>query len=175
MFYKIIILVILSITFTNANVDFQKIKTFQAQFNQIIESTSNNIIEYKGDVFIKDSGKILWKYKTPIEKNVYILKNFVIIDEPELEQAIFTQLEKEINIIDLLNNAKKVSSNKYLSKLNDIDYFIYFKNNIVDNISYTDNFDNKVKIEFANVIIDVNIKDELFEFTAPKDYDIIRK
>ena len=175
MFYKIIFIAILSITASNANEDFQKVKTFQAKFNQIIKSTADNIIEYKGDVFIKDSGKILWKYKTPIEKNVFVLKNFVIIDEPELEQAIFTQLEKEINIIDLLNNAKKVSTDKYLSKLNDIDYFIYFKNKVVDNISYTDAFDNKVKIEFTNVLKNKEIKETLFEFTAPKDYDIIRK
>lgn len=49
----------------------------------------------------------MWKYKTPVVKNVYIENNMAIVDEPELEQAIFTTLENEINILKLLKEAKK--------------------------------------------------------------------
>ncbi|MFX4155806.1 outer-membrane lipoprotein carrier protein LolA, partial [Aliarcobacter butzleri] len=77
---------------------------------QTITSNSSDVILYKGQVFIKSSGKILWKYKTPVEKNVYIDNNSAIVDEPELEQAIFTKLENEINIIQLLKDAKKIDN-----------------------------------------------------------------
>ena len=107
MFYKIIISsTLFCLSCFGAN-DIKNLDSFKANFSQIITSTSDNIIEYKGEVFIKKSGKILWKYKTPVEKNVYINDNFAVVDEPELEQAIFTELESEINIIKLLNSSKK--------------------------------------------------------------------
>ena len=55
--------------------------------------SSSDIITYQGEVFIKNSGQILWKYKTPVVKNVYIDNNMAIVDEPELEQAILQLLK----------------------------------------------------------------------------------
>ena len=90
MFYKLIISSMLLLSVCFASNDIKNLDTFKASFTQKIVSTSDNIIEYKGDVFIKKSGKILWQYKTPVVKNVYINDSFAVVDEPELEQAIFT-------------------------------------------------------------------------------------
>ena len=176
MFYKMIISSVLFLSLCNASSDIKNLDTFKANFSQNIKSTSGNVINYTGDVFIKKSGKILWKYKTPIIKNVYILNDFAIVDEPELEQAIYTQLQSEINIIKLLNNAKKINVNTYIAKIEDVDYLIETsKENTIDIIKYKDKLDNKVEINFLNVVQNENITDDIFKFTAPDNYDIIRK
>ncbi len=155
--------------------EFENIDSFEANFEQSIINSSNQEIKYNGKVFIKDSSKILWKYETPIIKNVYIIKDFAIIDEPELEQAIFTSLNKEINILNLIKTAKQIKSNVYLTKMYDVEYTINIKNKKIDSIVYQDELENKVRIKFSDAIQNHNIADALFIFKAPKGYDIIRK
>ncbi|AXH09955.1 cell envelope biogenesis protein LolA [Malaciobacter halophilus] len=175
MFYRFIFLLgVFTLTFSFANV-FKNIKSFKADFIQTIKNSSNSNIEYKGEVFIKNSGKVLWKYKKPIIKNVYINENFAIIDEPELEQAIFTSLDSKINLIKLLNGAKKITTNKYKAKLYETEYEIVVKNDKISKISYIDELENQVLITFSNIEQNIQLKDSLFKFTAPKYYDIIRK
>jgi len=175
MFYKLLFTISMLVSFAFATNDIKNLKSFQAKFTQTITSNSNDIIEYKGEVFIKDSGKILWKYKTPVEKNVYIYNNSVIIDEPELEQAIFTQLENEINIIQLLKDAKKVANDTYSSRIDGIKYLIFTKNSKVEKISYKDNLENSIEINFFNIIQNESIEDSIFVFNTPSNYDLIRK
>ncbi|AXH15264.1 cell envelope biogenesis protein LolA [Malaciobacter mytili LMG 24559] len=174
MFYRFIFILGLFFSFLNANI-FTDIKSFKAQFIQTITNSSSSNIEYKGEVFIKSNGKILWKYKTPVIKNVYINQNFAIVDEPELEQAIFTSLEREINIIKLLNNAKKIDENNYKAKVYNIEYNIFVKNNQISSISYSDELENKVLISFFDIQQNIVIDDMIFKFAAPDYYDIIRK
>ncbi|RXJ87033.1 LolA-like outer membrane lipoprotein chaperone [Arcobacter sp. CECT 8985] len=175
MFYKIIIFLgIFFISFANANI-FKNINSFQADFVQLIKNSSNKNIEYKGQVFIKNDGKVLWRYKSPIIKNVYINKNFAIVDEPELEQAIFTSLDKKIDIVKLLNSAKKVGQNKYSAKLYNVDYEIVVKDKKISEILYKDELENKITIKFSNIKQNISLDDKIFKFTAPNYYDIIRK
>ena len=177
MFYKIIISSMLFCLSCFGAKDLKNIDSFKANFSQIITSTSDNIIEYKGEVFIKKSGKILWKYKTPVEKNVYINDNFAVVDEPELEQAIFTELESEINIIKLLNSSKKIDNNSYKANIEDVDYIIKTSpsDDKIQFINYKDKLENKVEIKFSNVIQNGEITDDIFKFVIPDHYDIIRK
>ncbi len=174
MFYRFIFILGLFFSFSNANI-FTEIKSFKAQFTQTITNSSKSNIEYKGEIFIKNNGKVLWKYKTPVVKNVYINQNFAIVDEPELEQAIFTSLESEINIIKLLNSAKKIDENNYKAKVYNIEYNILVKNNQISSISYSDELENKVFISFTNIEQNIVIDDLIFKFAAPDYYDIIRK
>jgi len=175
MFYKLLFAIYMLVSFAFATSDIKNLKSFQAKFTQTITSNSNDVIEYKGKVFIKDSGKILWKYETPVEKNVYIYNNSVIIDEPELEQAIFTQLENEINIIQLLKDAQKVANDTYSSRIDGIKYLIFTKNSKVEKISYKDSLENSIEINFSNIIQNESIEDSIFVFNTPSNYDLIRK
>ena len=155
--------------------EFDDLKSFKADFSQTIINNSGKKIEYYGKVFIKEPSSILWKYKVPIEKNVFINKDFVIIDEPELEQAIFSSLEKEINLIKLIKNAKKVEQNRYKTTLYSVDYYLIAKNNQITDIKYQDELDNKITITFNNIEQNIDIDQTLFVFKAPDYYDIIRK
>lgn len=155
--------------------EFEDIKTFEAHFEQSIVNSSDKKISYSGKVFIKDSSKILWKYETPIVKNVYIIKDFAIIDEPELEQAIFTSLNKEINILKLIKNAKKISDGVFTTNMYEVEYTINIKDKEIKSITYKDELENKVTISFTHIKQNQSIDDVLFKFKAPKGYDIIRK
>ena len=79
MFYKLVIAFMLFCVSSMASNDIRDLDSFKASFVQVITSNSQNKIEYKGEVFIKKSGKILWKYKTPVVKNVYINNDFAIV------------------------------------------------------------------------------------------------
>ena len=177
MFYKLIFSSMLLLSVCFAANDIKNLDTFKASFTQKIVSTSDNIIEYKGNVFIKKSGKILWEYKTPVVKNVYINENFAVVDEPELEQAIYTELESEINIIKLLNSSKKIDNNSYKANIEDVDYIIKTSpsDDKIQFINYKDKLENKVEIKFSNVIQNGEITDDIFKFVIPDHYDIIRK
>jgi len=150
-------------------------KTISTNFKQIVKNKSGNEAIYKGELKIKGSDKILWSYKTPVKKNVFINKNQVIIDEPELEQAITSSLNDELNMVKIINNSKKVSQNSYENNLEDTKYTIIIENNILKSVSYKDELDNKVMILFTNFQKDVAISDSIFQFTIPKNYDVIKK
>ena len=176
MFYKAFLMVVFVSTITFANSSIKNLNSFQSKFIQIVTSSnSKDFIEYKGEVFIKKSGKILWKYETPVRKNIYIDNSSVIVDEPDLEQAIFTKLEQEINIIKLLEDSKKISENLYKSRLDGVDYEISIKDGKVSLITYKDNLENSIEIRFFEVINNAFIDDSKFLFVVPKDYDLIRK
>ena len=177
MFYKMIFTIIVFFIAINASANIKDLKTFEASFTQSIKSINDKIIEYKGKIFIKSSGKILWKYETPIEKNVYINNDFAIVDEPELEQVIYTQLQNEINVIELLRTSKKINETDFITNIDGTDYLIQTLNNSnkIKQIKYTDKLDNSVEIRFENQITNQEISNDIFKFTVPSHYDIIRK
>ena len=160
---KLLIFIFLFTNFIFAKSDF--ISTYTASFSQIITNPNGQNITYNGDLYIKKPNKMLWKYTQPIKKYVYMNNKNIIIDEPELEQAIFTQITDEINIIKLLNNPENI----------DKKYNLTFKNNLLVKITYQDELENIVNINFTNIKQNININDKLFIFNAPQDYDIIRK
>jgi len=173
-FNKILVGLISTATFVFAN-DFRDLKTFEATFTQKITNSSGNEVTYNGLIFIKEPNKIKWQYNDPIEKFVYIKKYTVTIIEPELEQIIVTNLKKEINIINLLKNAQEISKNEFRSNFNNIDYFLTLENDQLQKISYKDEIENDVVILFFDVKQGEKIDDEVFKFTIPDYYDVIKK
>ena len=175
MVYKSLFILILSISSLFGAIKFDELQSFRANFVQKITNESDKTIVYKGKVFIKNNGKVLWKYETPIIKNVYVLDNIAIIDEPELEQAIYTTLENSIDMIKLLKNANKIEENKYQTSLYNVNYIINIKNDKINSLSYVDELENKIVISFLDAEQNIEIDDGLFKFIAPDFYDIIKK
>ena len=175
MVYRYILITTLFISSLFASINVEELKSFKADFVQRVTNESNKTIEYNGKVFIKNSGKVLWQYQTPIVKNVFVLGDLVIVDEPELEQAIYTNLEKSIDMIKLLKDAKKVEENLYKSTLYEIDYFITLENEKIKSLNYMDQLANKVSIDFFKIEQNIQFSDDIFKFIPPKEYDIIEK
>lgn len=175
MFYRLLLLLALLISFASANIDFEKMETFKANFTQTVTNESGKKITYDGEIFVKKSGKVLWKYQEPIKKDVYIIDQRVIIDEPELEQVVLTTLEKNIDIVTLLKNAKELKKNLYSTKLYDTEYFIIVKDDKIEKIYFKDELSNNIDIDFSNIKINAQIDDSLFMFIIPENYDVIEK
>jgi len=171
---KILIFVLVIKTMSLAN-EFDKLKTFEASFIQTITNPSGNKVQYNGLIYIKEPSQIKWQYNNPIEKFVYIKRNTVTIIEPELEQAIVTKLDQEINIINLLKNAQQINENSYISHFNNVDYSLVLENKILKEISYVDAIENKVLISFKNVQQNHQINEKTFNFTIPLEFDVIKK
>lgn len=175
MFYRVFfILSIFLATFLNANI-LKDIKSFEAKFEQKIINPSQKVIVYEGEILIKEPYYILWKYATPVIKNVYIINNFAIIDEPELEQAILSRLQNEIDILELIKSAKEISKNKYKANIYDTDYLLFVENEKISKIEFKDNLENQVIITFKDVNQNIEIDEEVFKFLPPEHYDVIRK
>ena len=156
-------------------IDISTLKSYQADFLQTIVNPQGKSLEYKGKIYILYPNLVLWNYKSPIEKDIYIKWDRVTIIEPELEQAIITTMQKQINMIDLFKNAKKVSQNHYETIFQNKLYRLDLDNNIVKSISYDDDLDNKVLIKFTNIKQNQKIKESTFDYIIPFEYDIIRK
>lgn len=150
-------------------------KSYKANFQQIITNPSGKKIKYQGKIFLQSNGNILWNYEKPIIKNVYISTYQIIIDEPELEQAIIKKVKKDFNLIYILKQSKQISKNIYKNTINDIEYTIQLDNKNLTTISYQDNIENKIVIYFTNGKLNKKFNKNLFKFKLPKSYDIIRK
>lgn len=153
----------------------EKINTFQADFSQSIINPSGKEIIYKGKVYIKKPFNVLWKYNDPIQKDVYLINDHVTIIEPDLEQAILSTLDKEINILHILQNGKQIAKNKYESILYNKPYIFSINNDKLTTIEYKDDVDNKIVIKFTHIVQNQPIEDSLYNFHIPHEYDIIRK
>ena len=154
---------------------FTNLETFQANFTQSIINNSGKEIRYSGMMYAKKPYHIYWKYSEPIEKNVYLNKKEVVIIEPELEQVIVSELDSEINILELLKDAKKLAHNQYISKLGNTEYSILLRNDKLSRITYVDEIDNKVIIYFENSLQNKVLNKDIFKYTIPEEFDIIQK
>ena len=151
------------------------IQSYKANFEQIITNKNHQKIKYFGKIYMKhiDTLKIFWDYQKPIIKQVYIIDKKVIIIEPDLEQVILTKLNQNFNLIDILNNAKKITKNKYQATIANTIYTIIFNNNQLLSIAYKDELDNQISIIFFNSKQNIHIDNKIFNYKIPKYFDIL--
>lgn len=166
---KIVFLLALTCLVFGFDVNF---KSFGADFKQSV-SSNNVLIEYNGS-FIITQTKAFWDYKSPTPKQIYGNENELVILEPDLEQAIFTNLDKVPNLSVIFANAKQKSKNEYEAKYENITYTIKLKNDEISSIYYKDELDNNVLIEFFNQKRDFKVSNELFKAKIPVHFDRVR-
>jgi len=147
--------------------------SFQADFIQQIDDESKKIVKYYGKVYAKKPKTALWKYTKPIQKDVYINNNAVVIVEPELEQVIMRHVKSDFDIFTLLKHAKKVGKNRYEATYKKTTFTLYFDGKNIQKLRYKDNFENLVTITFSNQKYDLKFDSNLFDPKYPKDYDLI--
>ena len=147
--------------------------TISSDFKQTITNEENSKIVYKGSFYATTKAKALWIYKTPVEKKIYFSQNQVVIVEPELEQAIITNLHNTPNLTEILKSASKIDNTTYETTYDDIKYVIHVKNEKIDSISYSDKLENGVVIQLLNQSVNTFLDDSLFRATIPKNFDVI--
>lgn len=172
---KIFLLCVFSIYTFAFNIDGVTYDSFKADFNQKVTDTTGKTLVYEGKFYYKNENS-LWQYLSPDKKRVYINKFEVMIVDDDLEQVVISKEQVDLkNILKNITLHKKDKNYKiYKAKYNDIMYYIYVNNDILTNISYKDELDNKVSIDFTNTKINTDLEDSLFKYEIPNNYDIIR-
>jgi len=153
---------------------FDTIESFSADFTQTVTDEKNKVLTYNGNLIASKPQNAIWKYTTPINKDVYINEQNVIIIEPEIEQAIIRKIESNFDFFKMIQNAKESKENIYITKFKNINFTIVTKNNLIESISYIDEFENNVKISFKNQKQNKKIDKNIFIPNIPVEFDIIR-
>jgi outer membrane lipoprotein carrier protein len=149
--------------------------TIQSSFIQTITNEEDKKITYEGEFYATSNAKALWVYKSPIKKEIYFSKNSVVIVEPELEQAIITDIDNTPNITEILQGATKINENTYQASFEDTIYTIQTKNRLIQSIMYKDKLENTIVISLQNPKINITLEEEIFRPKIPQEYDIIKQ
>ncbi len=150
-----------------------QLESIKSNFTQTIVDDHNKSIIYIGKLWAKKPSIAHWSYKKPIEKEIYMIYSRLTIIEPDLEQVIRKDIGDSIDLIKIISNSKKLSSNHYIAKYNDKDYHIYLEKETLKSLHYTDDFGNKTVIDFNNTVQNEDINDSNFKVVIPEDYDLI--
>ncbi|AFL68739.1 LolA-like outer membrane lipoprotein chaperone [Sulfurospirillum barnesii] len=150
-------------------------QTIQSNFSQKVTNDQNTTIIYEGLFYATNDKKALWIYEKPVSKKIYFNQNRVLIVEPELEQVIITTLQNTPNIAQLLQEAKEVKPNTYITQFMETTYTILAQKGTIEKVMYRDKLDNAVEIVFYNQTTNLFLDDELFKGEIPKGYDVVRE
>lgn len=154
----------------------ESLTTFSADFTQTLQAQMGDkqeVITYKGQIKAKAPANVLWIYKSPVPKEIYITNNEMIVYEPKLRQAIITQMQESLDLLTLLKKAKKLNNTEYETQILDQKYQLKIQGKILKEINFVDSLDNKVRITFSNAKIDEYIDSKVFDFLPSSDIDVI--
>ncbi len=164
---------------------------FQTNFKQTITNDKDRVIAYDGTVKFKNERQIIineqgesheinsslfrWDYQNPTKKEVCTDGIQLIVVDHDLEQVSRYIVDEGINLEEILRVAEKISTRDYKATYKDIEYLITLDDrDRLKKIFYVDNLDNRVKIEFEQMVYDTNnFENSTLECIAPSDYDII--
>ena len=152
----------------------ENIKSIEAQFTQETISQDSTIL-YSGHLYAKTPSKAKWIYNAPTKKEIYINGKNTIVYEPLLEQATYGKSEQKIDFLSILKSAKKRSDGKYYAVFDGIEYQLSLnQDNTPKQITFKDEFENTIVINFKQVKINQFIDDKIFHFVPPKGIDLIQ-
>lgn len=167
-------LFILLLSFSLGFASLDKIDSFEAEFIQSVTDDKNKILTYEGHISASKPQNALWSYKEPIQKDVFINSHQITIVEPEIEQVIIRNIDSTLDFFNMIKNAKELKKDVYEASFENKIFTITTKEEIIDSISYIDEFENRVKILFLNQIQNKEINKEIFRPKYPLDFDVIR-
>jgi outer membrane lipoprotein carrier protein len=150
------------------------LQSFHARFVQTITDENNKSIVYRGTLWAQRPDSALWHYREPVEKSIYVRSGEVVIIEPDLEQAIVRRLNEDIDFLQILSRARKSGPELYEAQYGSQIFRIAMRGEVVDSISYSDSFDNRVTINFSEQQQNAPIDPERFRVSIPPFYDIVR-
>lgn len=171
---KLKYLLITILLVSQAFASLEQIELFEADFSQSITDDKDKVLIYNGHVIASKPQNAKWSYKKPVTKDVYINKFEVIIVEPDIEQVIIRKVESKFDFFKMISNAKEIKKDMYVANYKDSKFTIVQSDNLIESISYIDEFENRVKIVFKNQKQNHSINPKRFTPSYPLHYDIIR-
>ncbi len=160
-----------------ANISFGSINTidsFEADFIQKVTDDKEKVLTYNGHIIASKPQNAVWNYTQPVKKKIYINRFEVTIVEPEIEQVIIKKVESNFDFFKMIKNAKKVKNNTFETLYGDTTFTIITQKELINSISYIDEFENNVKIVFKNQKQNEKIDLEVFTPKYSLEFDVIR-
>lgn len=164
----------LLLSFSLSFASFDNLRSFDAEFTQSVTDDKDKTLTYRGHITASKPQNALWSYKDPIKKDVFINSHQVTIVEPEIEQVIIRSIDSSLDFFNMIKNAKEIKKGVYEAGFESKIFTITTKEEIIESISYLDEFENRVKILFLNQKQNIEIEDEIFRPKYPLDFDVIR-
>lgn len=148
---------------------------FTSMFNQTITTPSKKTIQYGGSVNYNSPSLLKWSYSSPTKKEVCTDSKIVLVVDHHLEQVSMFKVEKGFNLPAVIKSAKVVGKDKYLASYNNQKFHILTSNgNQLSQISYVDELDNSITINFSNTkYLNAPINKTILKCNYPSNYDII--
>jgi outer membrane lipoprotein carrier protein len=150
------------------------LESFEADFEQHIIDENDERVIYKGKVTAQKPDRAYWRYSEPVEKEIFIVRQEVVIIEPDMEQAIVRTLQEDIDFFTILSHAKKIDVNRYEATYGSQVFDIALKAGVIESISYRDHFDNRIELHFSAQRQNRPIAQETFQPHIPASFDIVR-
>ncbi|MDD2357011.1 MAG: LolA-like outer membrane lipoprotein chaperone [Thiovulaceae bacterium] len=167
--------IILSLLCANLFGFAENLNTFSAHFVQTVVDDKKTTIKYNGDIKAKRPNMAMWNYTNPVKKEIYINSSDLVIIEPEIEQVILKKVGNTIAFFEMLKNAKKVNNELYKATYEKLKIDIHVKANKIDSITYLDELENRVTIQFTNQVENQKMDDKVFSAKIPADFDIVHQ
>ncbi len=172
-----------------------QMKSFSASFRQYTYNENGSLEEDSaGKIIYKKNSKYILEYIKPNKIKFVSDGKFITTFDEELQQVIIQSLDsiQHINIVDILTKEEFVKSKFNLSinkngsdiyikftslnKINDLDikiFMLLINNNKIKKITFKNDFDQNVIMDFDNFKMNVAILDSLFKIKIPKNFDVI--
>ena len=154
--------------------------------NGLLVTTSN------GSLIYKKKSKYILEYKSPNKIKFISDGQLITIYDQDLEQVIIRSVKKSLNnnIIDIFTNEKLINDKfelkiffknnenhiNFLPINKDIkksDFLLVVSKNMIKSISFVNDFDQSVIMNFNGFEINVSILESQFKIDIPESFDVI--
>ena len=154
--------------------------------NGLLVTTSN------GSLIYKKKSKYILEYKSPNKIKFISDGQLITIYDQDLEQVIIRSVKKSLNnnIIDIFTNEKLINDKfelkiffknnenhiNFLPINKDIkksDFLLVVSNNMIKSISFVNDFDQSVIMNFNGFEINVSILESQFKIDITESFDVI--
>jgi len=149
--------------------------SFTSKFSQTITTPSKKTIIYNGDVSYNSPSLLKWSYSSPTKKEVCTDSKLVLVVDHHLEQVSMFKITKGFNLPAVIKSAKSVGNGEFVAQHDNKKFYIRtISNNQLSQISYIDELDNKVVVNFNNIkYLKTPINSSKLKCNYPSTYDII--
>jgi len=167
---------------------------FKAAFSQSLFDESGAELQFSAGIFsLHKPGRFVWDYEEPYHQVIMSNGKKIWMYDSELEQVTIkpvdrslsktsmvllfnkTDIEKDFNILklDIVNGISwlELTSKSSDSEFNNIQ--IGLKDNLIRSLKMIDGFGQTTVIKFRDITTSPNFKKQHFEFSIPKNADVI--
>lgn len=168
-------------------------RTLTADFKQVLINEAGDPVQTSyGMFYLQRPGKFRWDYKKPIQQQIVSSSGKVWFYDPDLEQVTVKKLDQSLGSTPalLLSGEVSLEDNFTMEQQGEDEGLLWVKlvpkneesgfkyvliglnNGSLGGMELSDNFGQLTRIYFSNVAINREIKQDLFQFNAPKGADV---